>query len=69
MNAEYFWMVAGDGPTSHRHKTQYDAEQEAKRLARLNPDKWFYVVEAISAHRKNEIESIRLRIDDSELPF
>lgn len=70
--AERFWMVSGDGPCSMRHRTRDDAEREAKRLARLNPDHWFFVTEAISAHRKQDVESVSLRDrrgGDDGIPF
>lgn len=67
-----FWMVAGDGPSRYRHESRYEAEREAKRLAALNPDQWFFVVEAVSAHIKNDVISVSLRgKDDGDdgIPF
>lgn len=65
-----FWMVAGSGPSMFRHDSRREAEAEAKRLARQCPDQWFYVVAAISAHRKNDVESVRISSDpDSDIPF
>lgn len=69
--AKRFWMAAGRGPSNHRHSSQGEAEREAKRLARENPGQWFVVVEAVSAHRKIDVESISLRQsrDDDDMPF
>lgn len=65
MDAQRFWMVSSDGPCNYRHASRHEAEQEAKRLARLNPGHWFYVVEAVSAHRRIDVESVNLRADQS----
>lgn len=43
-----FYMVAGTGPTSARHATRVDAEEQALRLAERYPGKEFYVMEAMS---------------------
>ena len=66
-----FWMVSGDGPSSVRHPTQLDAEIEADRLARANPGKVFFVMEAIAVHRKVDVERRDLRVDPhtEEIPF
>jgi len=69
---EQFWMVAGNGPCNYRHGSQDEAEREAKRLARLHPDCWFFVVETISAHRKSDVHSVSLRPGDvprDDIPF
>lgn len=69
---EAFWMVVGDGPTSHRHPTQLSAEAEARRLAQKCPGQWFFVTEATSAHRKVDVESVTLRDRfplDKDIPF
>lgn len=44
-----FFMVAGSGPTSARHMTRVDAEEQALRLATKYPGQEFYVMEAMSA--------------------
>lgn len=67
--ARQFWMVVGDGPARFRHDTRTSAETEAKRLAREHPDQWFHVVEAVSAHRKQDVVSVSLRAAREELPF
>lgn len=70
---EQFWMVSGPGPCSSRHASREAAETEAKRLARLRPEHWFYVVEAVSAHIKDDVKSVSLRDRVSghpdDLPF
>jgi hypothetical protein len=43
-----FYMVAGSGPTSARHATRVDAEEQALRLAERYPGKTFAVMEAMS---------------------
>jgi hypothetical protein len=72
---EQFWMVYGLGqhaPT-REHPSKESAEAEAKRLARLNPDIWFVVLEAISAVVKQDTISVSLRVStrniDDDIPF
>ncbi len=68
--AKKFWMVVGDGPAKFRHATKVEAEIEAKRLARFNPDQWFYVVETVSAHQKIDLISVNLREPQGDgIPF
>lgn len=64
-----FWMVHGDGPTSYRHDSRASAEAEAHRLARTNPGTAFFVMEAVAAYRKVDVERFSLRPDDEEIPF
>lgn len=45
------WMVAGPGPSSHRHRTRDEAVAEAKRLAAKQPGMVFFVMEAVDAYR------------------
>lgn len=68
---EKFWMVQGQGPASYRHASQASAEYEAQRLARCHPGQMFFVMEAIAAHRKIEVERIALRDEyhDQDQPF
>lgn len=70
---QQFWMVQGDGPSNFRHVSKVLAEAEAMRLARQNPGKEFYVMEAIVCHRKIDVERIELRESQSlgpdGLPF
>jgi len=43
-----FWMITGEGNLPRvRHETEEQAQREADRLARANPGKKFYVLEAI----------------------
>lgn len=60
MSERKFWMVVGDGKPNVRHSDKAIAENEAKRLARQHVGREFYVVEAISVHRKVDVESIVL---------
>lgn len=64
-----FWMVHGDGPTNYRHDSLGSAEVEARRLARANPGTAFFVMEAVAAYRKVDVERFSLRPDDEEIPF
>lgn len=53
-----FWMVYGlhqRAPTA-RHKTEFSAVTEAKRLARLHPDIEFFVLEAIHNVVKRDVD-------------
>ncbi|MCL6653516.1 hypothetical protein A6R70_14585 [Agrobacterium rubi] len=55
---EIFWMVYGlhqKAPTA-RHKTEQSAIDEAKRLARMNPEVDFYVLETIHHAVKREVD-------------
>lgn len=55
---DIFWMVYGLGHKSPtvRHKTEDSALREAKRLARMNPDVEFYVLETIHHAVKREVD-------------
>lgn len=68
-----FWMVKGEGPARFCHASLAEAETEANRLARANPGHAFVVLEAVSVHRKLDVERIDLRSraidDDEDLPF
>ena len=68
-----FWMVKGEGPTNVRHFSREDAEREADRLACENPGFPFFVLEAVSRHRKVDVERIDLRgkadAEDDQIPF
>lgn len=53
-----FWMIYGLGqraPTA-RHKTLDSAVTEAKRLARMNPEVGFFVLEATHHVVKRDVE-------------
>lgn len=68
-----FWMVKGAGPTQYPHDSRASAEYEADRLARLNPGQCFYVLEAVTAHVRVDVQRIVLTeaesIDDEDRPF
>ena len=50
MNASKFWLVWRNGSIQSRvkHPTHALAEQEAIRLANLNPGEEFYVMQAVT---------------------
>ena len=64
-----FWMVQGGGPASYRHDSRTSAEAEARRLALTSPGQMFFVMEAVAAIVRRDVEYISLRPDDEELPF
>lgn len=59
-------MVAGDGPTSVRHRARADAEKEASRLARAHPGTEFFVLEAVAMHRRVDVERISFDSADED---
>lgn len=63
-----FWMVKGRGPSTACHDSRDMAEAEAERLACENPGQAFFVMEAVTAHRKISVERISLRDDDQYIP-
>lgn len=67
MEAETFWMVwcpQGSAPT-HRHSSQGSAVTEAERLARTQPGREFYVLQAIEGRCMDGMQRVKL----AELPF
>lgn len=63
MNPKQFWMVwnpLGSAPT-FMHDSEMKASQEAERLARMNPGKCFYVLEAVGARMVNDMQRVSLR--------
>lgn len=72
-----FWMVYGLHQRSpvHRHKTEDSAINEAKRLARQNPDVQFFVLEAIHNVVKRDVDVTPLGArayfsdTDDDIPF
>lgn len=63
-----FWMVwnpARNAPTC-KHESLDSAEREAKRLARINPDEQFFVLESVSGWVKSDVQRIDL---DPAIPF
>jgi hypothetical protein len=73
MTPRRFWMVKGEGPARFCHMSLAEAETEADRLAREHPGQTFAVLEAVSAHRRRDVERTDLRCratdDDEDLPF
>jgi hypothetical protein len=56
VQAERFWMVHGNGPSSYRHESREAAENEARRLAERNTGTTFYVLEAVGAALMGAVE-------------
>jgi hypothetical protein len=64
-----FWIVWNpkfSTPPSVQHQTIEDARREATRLAQLNPDHLFFVLEAISYCEMKTVQWVDLEV---ELPF
>ncbi len=72
---EPFFMVygVGQGAPTARHRFREDAEAEAKRLARANPDTSFVVLESVSAVIKREFDTVTFKSSgedhDDGIPF
>ena len=64
-----FWMVQGSGTARFRHESRAQAEAEATRLALSNPGETFFVMEAVAAVRRQDVEYTSLRPNDEETPF
>lgn len=77
MSAEKIWVVynpQGRAP-SYMHTSYESAKTEAKRLARINPDQSFYVMESVGLARKNDVsfyahEAVEPRnLAEDDIPF
>jgi hypothetical protein len=71
MGDKQFWLVwspNGLAPPRFRHDTKQAAETEAVRLARLNRGEEFFVLEAVSSARVQDVQLTDLRSGD-DLPF
>ncbi len=65
-----FWMVKGPGPCNAKHESLAAAEAEAKRLARMNPDVEFIVLQAVTGFVKRDVDRIEVEDPDfEEVPF
>lgn len=74
-----FWMVYGlhQGAPTARHKTEVSAINEAKRLARMNPDVEFFVLETTHHVVKRDVDVSQIsasggffrRDPDDDIPF
>lgn len=69
-----FWMVLGSGEPHVRHRSRDVAEAEADRLARAHPGVMFVVLEALTMHRRIDVERVELAPADphnlpDDLPF
>lgn len=52
----YFLVWNPDtGRTNHKHETRKDAEQEATRLSRTNPESTFVVLASVSQFQKVDV--------------
>ena len=71
MNNEKFWLVwqPDTGLPTVRHLTEESAKREAKRLAGLNPDKPFFVMEGVARFERVSVTEIALVDGEEELPF
>lgn len=69
MDENNFWMVWNPQrqPPSHRHPTRHAAEQEAERLALLQPGHKFYVLEALSFCQHRMVSWSKLHPTDEQL--
>jgi hypothetical protein len=57
MNHEIFYLVwrEGGGSPTYKHPTHPSANQEAERLARLNPGAKFHVLVCLGTVRTNDV--------------
>lgn len=65
-----YWMVHCPeyGPPTVRHPSEAAARDEAKRLARRNPGCVFYVLEAVDAFAKVEVQRVQLDSSPGAMP-
>lgn len=71
-----FWVVWNpqDRNPMYKHGQYQAAKDEAKRLARLNPDQEFHVLEQVGMAKKNDVsffvhEEPGRYCQDDEIPF
>jgi hypothetical protein len=66
-----FYMVwePGSGRTRCQHGGEAEAVAEAKRLARQEPEKVFYVLKAISKFRAIQQPVAETMLSETECPF
>jgi hypothetical protein len=75
MNNEKFWCVFNPEQSAPKyvHISEQSAKNQAKRLARLNPEQRFYVMESIGMAIKNDVSYYVNRpqeyCNDDEIPF
>lgn len=68
MQQDTFWMVyspQGGAPT-RQHGSPDSAAREAERLARANPGREFYVLQAIEGRCVNDMQRVQLT---TPIPF
>lgn len=64
------WYVMGKGKPQYKHASQQSTENEAARLARLNPGDVFCVLELKAVVVKRDVEIHRPDDkEDTDLPF
>ncbi|WP_342361349.1 hypothetical protein [Terrarubrum flagellatum] len=63
------WSPDGKSPPSHRHNSEASARAEAGRLARANPGKSFFVLEAIAEAQVNEPVRWTELVRTDDIPF
>lgn len=63
------WSPQGTTPPSCRHLSQASADTEAKRLAKTNPGKQFYVLLALTVSEKPEVVTRELDTASALIPF
>lgn len=68
-----FWMVwnpEGRQP-QYKHFTRTEADMEAQRLARVNPEQSFYVLKAVSGFKSqpSPVDQIKMFTDPDAIPF
>ena len=68
-----FWLVWAptEGAPTRRHKSRGSAGMEAERLARMNPETEFFVLETIGgAIAQSRVTGLKIVDDpDGEIPF
>lgn len=68
---EKFWMVWNkDGVMrSGRHRFEFDAVSESKRLAKLNPGSEFFVLEATKVSKTTDPVTTEDLTESEDVPF
>jgi hypothetical protein len=68
--AKTFWLVwdHGGGNPTVKHENYWGAQNEAQRLARLNPGRQFVVLEATHAFQVTDMHQTEFK-HDADIPF
>ena len=64
----FVWNAHGHAPT-HRHPSLQDASKEAERLARLNPNERFHILEAKESCVLDPQPVSWVKVDPNWVPF